>query len=262
MTTIDDLVNSIRNLQSVVVALSGGVDSALVAVATSLALPERYLCVTTASYSLPAQDRDMVEQLVKKFSLKHRFLYIQETELSEEYVKNPTNRCYYCKSILYSQMDLIRSELGFKWLVNGTQLDDLGDYRPGLQAVNGFPVFSPLLELKVNKSIVRTMAKEFNVPTWDKPSSPCLASRIPYGTHVTAEKLEQVDACESYLRNRFDLKIVRVRHYGTKALIQVGDNLSKVIVDQGLLHFFKQKGFVEVKLDPAGYRQGYLNGEI
>ncbi len=241
------------------VAFSGGVDSSLVAfLARTLLGPERVVAVISASPSLKLSDLDAA----KTFCLSHNvpLRVIRTAELSNpDYYTNPANRCYFCKHTLYRDLDAYEEFAGW-WILNGTNHDDLGDYRPGIQAGSEFQVRSPLAECGFGKPAVRALAAALGLECWDKPASPCLSSRIPYGQRVTEQKLRQIEAGEQFL-NELGFPVARVRHNDGRAVVEVpGERLADLgrvadTVSAQLLEL----GFQAVEIDREGFVSGKLN---
>jgi pyridinium-3,5-biscarboxylic acid mononucleotide sulfurtransferase len=262
----EKLKEVLASYESVLVAFSGGCDSALVAkVACDVLGPNKTLAVTAKSESLPEQEVQEVEDFVRAYKIKHQWITTHELE-KPEYAANPINRCYFCKTELYQFLIPIANEIGFKAIVNGVNVDDLGDWRPGLKAAKEYNVKSPLVEAGLIKSEIRELSQQLGLSTWNKPAAACLSSRFPYGHAITSEKLRQVDRGEELLKS-YGFKIVRLRHYGNSAKIELGpeeldryrksDDLSKEIKSK-----IRNLGFEEVELDPEGYRQGKLNTHL
>lgn len=256
-TSIDKLSKWFKDCPDAVIAFSGGVDSSLVAYLSRYFLgKDRTLAIISASPSLKLSDLD----LGKAFCLEHDIpLRVVETKelLNPDYAKNPNNRCYFCKHTLYTELYEIA---GNRWILNGTNIDDLGDYRPGLSAANEFKIRSPLSECGLDKNDVRILAKEFHLTCWDKPASPCMSSRIPYGERVTLEKLKQIEAGESILE-RSGFPITRLRHYGETARIEVPkDRIEDLLnIRTSITDSLKQIGFSSVEFDEEGFVSGKLN---
>jgi pyridinium-3,5-biscarboxylic acid mononucleotide sulfurtransferase len=248
-------------LGSVLVAYSGGVDSAFLAVTAARVLGPRALSVTADSPSYPDRHRELALRTVRAFHLHHEIIRTAEFE-RPEYRANPANRCYYCKHELYTHLTAIARERGFRAVVDGANADDRGDYRPGRQAAREFGVISPLDEVDLTKSEIRALAREAGLSTWDEPASACLSSRIPYHSEVTIEKLRRIEAAEDVLRE-LGFRVFRVRHHDTIARLELGrDELARAldpelsrVIDRRL----REVGYAHVTVDLRGYRTGSLN---
>lgn len=245
------------------VAFSGGVDSSLVAfLARSLLGRERVVAVISASPSLKLSDLDDAKAFCLEHDIPLRVIRTAELD-NPDYYSNPANRCYFCKHTLYSDLDAHVQEFAGWWILNGTNHDDLADYRPGIQAGTEFQVRSPLAECGVQKTEVRALASALGLQCWDKPASPCLSSRIPYGQRVTERKLRQIEAGEKIL-NDLGFVVARVRHHDGKAVVEVPEerlgDLERVagIVEGHLLDI----GFRAVEIDSEGFVSGKLNRSI
>ena len=252
----------LSDLGSVVVAYSGGLDSAFVLAVSNQVLGERALGVTAHSPSVPERERHDAERIARELGARHRVIQSQEIH-DPRYASNPENRCFYCKSELYTLTEQVRRELGFAYVVNGTNVDDLGDYRPGLEAAKNAGVRSPLVEVGLTKDETRVLAKELGLGFWDKPAAACLSSRIPYGTSVTPERLKQIEQLEDAL-HRLGLRQVRVRYHQDLARIEVAkDELEAAFGHRdAIVKAGKAAGFTFVSLDLAGYRTGSLNASL
>jgi uncharacterized protein len=256
-----DVFDYIESLESVMVAFSGGVDSAYIAYVASRVLGDRALAVTAVSPSYPdAHKRDAIT-FVEQFGLRHEF--IKTDEMSDpNYRSNPANRCYHCKMELYSKLAPLARERGFTAICDGVNVDDLGDFRPGRQAAREAGVRSPLVECGITKAEVRALSRRAGLPTWDKPASACLSSRIPYGMEVTVEKLKVIETGEEMLRG-LGFQVFRVRHHGDIVRLEFGsDDLPRAMTMEmagQLMRAFKSLGFKYVTVDLEGYRTGALN---
>ncbi|HEX3233274.1 MAG TPA: ATP-dependent sacrificial sulfur transferase LarE [Gemmatimonadales bacterium] len=260
MTALEPLRRHLLGLGRVLLAYSGGVDSALLAVVGRQTLGlQRFLAVIGRSASYPeAQWRTAVE-LARDFEVP--LLEVETRELADpRYLSNPTDRCYFCKSELWTRLGEIARERGFNTIIDGTNADDLGEHRPGLRAAEQRSIRSPLAELGWTKDAIRAASRELGLPTWDAPSAPCLSSRVAYGLRITPARLQQVEAGEAFLRGMGVTGDLRVRHHGERARLEVSaEQLSRVREEwSAVVTFFGGLGFAAVELDPAGYRRGGL----
>lgn len=241
-------------------AFSGGVDSSLVTVLAHHILgPDRHLAVISASPSLKLSELDQAKQFARDYGLPLKVIVTRELE-NENYLQNPANRCYFCKHTLYSELRELAAARPGAWVLNGTNADDLGDYRPGLQAAGEFQVRSPLAECGLNKAGVRELAAVLSLTCWDKPASPCLSSRIPYGLRVTPEKLRRIEAAEAWLQQH-GFPVCRVRHLETAARVEVPPEQLPALrqLASPLQRDFLSLGFSGVEIDPEGFVSGKLN---
>jgi uncharacterized protein len=266
MTSLDAkraaLLTQLGQLGSCAVAFSGGVDSAVVAKAAALALGERAVAVTGTSASLAAGELEAAEELARLIGIRHEVISTDELA-SPDYTRNAPDRCYHCKTELYSQLEHLLPKLGVQAIVNGANADDLGDYRPGMKAAAQHQIHSPLADCSITKAEVRQLAAAWGLPVWDKPATPCLSSRIAYGEAVTPERLSMIDRAEQFLRAR-GLGNLRVRyHKGDLARIEVPqDDLVRLCdadLRRELTAELRRLGFKFVTLDLEGFRSGSLN---
>jgi uncharacterized protein len=256
-----ELARLLVSYRSVIVAFSGGVDSAYLAYVANRELGARALAVTGDSASYPTFQRQLAEQLTSQFGIRHRIVFTEEFE-DPNYTSNPPNRCYYCKSELYTRLRDLALEGGFDSICDGTNADDVGDYRPGRQAALEMGVRSPLLECGMTKADIRDLAHQAGLPVWNEPASACLSSRVPYGEVVTIGKLSMVDRAEMALK-QLGFRQVRVRHHGDIARIEVTeDEMARALhpeMARRMSAAVKSLGFKYVALDLEGYRTGSLN---
>lgn len=258
----DQLQNIFREMGSALIAMSGGVDSVVIAKVACDVLGDRALAVTADSPSLPRRELNETLELARDFNIHHQIIQTEEFQ-DERYLTNPSNRCYFCKDELFNHLDRLLSEQDYQWVCYGENLDDRGDYRPGGIAAQEHRVRAPLKEAGFDKNDVRGLARFLGLPIWDKPASACLASRIPYGQRVTPEKLAQVEAAENYLWE-LGFRQFRVRHHGEIARIELDPDQMLQLLDQApqVNTHLKTLGFKYVAMDLTGYRRGSLNEGI
>lgn len=261
----EHLLGILRSMESVAVAFSGGVDSAVVAQAAVLALREKSVAVTAHSPSVAQRERDDADKIARQIGIRHVVIVTNEFS-NPAYLQNDGSRCFHCKTELYDEILAHASELNVKHIVSGANLDDQGDYRPGLLAAAQHQVRHPLQEAQLNKMEVRELARHWGLPIWDKPASPCLSSRLVPGLAVTPERTHRIEAAESYMRT-LGLNEFRVRlHEGELARIEVQPEaiawLSDPIRREALNQTFLNLGFRFVTLDLIGFRTGSMNDLI
>lgn len=255
------LCDMMRSFGKVLVAYSGGVDSTYLAVMARNELGEDAVCVLGVSESVSTEQREFARQIARDLSLNFR--EIETSELSDpNYKANPTNRCFFCKSELYSKLNSIARELGIPYVLDGTNADDLQDHRPGRAAADEKGVISPLAEAGMTKADIRELSFARSLKTWDKPASPCLSSRVAYGVPVTIERLGQVERAEAFVRS-YGFREFRVRTHGDLARIEIANDEFGNVTKNDFFYAADQKlkslGFRYVTLDLGGFRSGSMN---
>ena len=263
MSDLNKLRDWFRECPGALVAFSGGVDSSLLAFLSKYFLGRaQTLAVISASPSLKLSDLDEAKDFARANDLSIRVITTKEME-NPSYFNNPTNRCYFCKHTLYDELADLRKDYTGWWVLNGTNRDDLGDYRPGLKAAAEFEVRSPLSDCGIDKEGVRALAAYFKLQCWDKPASPCLSSRVPYGEEITVKKLRQIEDAEGLVKEA-GFPINRVRHYGDTARVEVAQELQPKLAEnrEVIAEGIRKLGFAQVDFDEEGFLSGKLNRVI
>jgi pyridinium-3,5-biscarboxylic acid mononucleotide sulfurtransferase len=261
---LGNLQKHIKQLESVAVAYSGGVDSTLLLKIAHDVLGDKVIAVTARSSTYPAREFREAADFVQKTGIRHIVITSEELDIAG-FADNPTNRCYYCKRELLAKIIAVAQNNNIRHVVEGSNADDTSDYRPGMQAVRELGVGSPLLEAGMGKEEIRILSKKMDLPTWNKPAFACLSSRFPYGQKITGDKLQAVDQAEQFLLD-LGFRQVRVRHHGSIARIEVSAAERNKFFDTDLMdriyEKFKQLGFMYTALDLQGYRTGSMNEVI
>jgi uncharacterized protein len=260
----DGLTRLIASFESVIVAFSGGVDSAYLGWIATKVLGPAALCITADSPSYPDRHRQLALRTAREFGLRHEIIHTGELD-RPDYRANPTNRCYYCKHELYTVLRRLAADRGFAVVADGSNADDRGDYRPGRQAAREFGVRSPLDDVGLTKNEIRGLARRARLPVWDEPASACLSSRIPYHSEVTGDKLRMIERAEEVLHG-LGFRVCRVRHHDTIARIEVArDELPRALdasVRDRIVNELRALGYQHVTVDLQGYRMGSLNDGV
>jgi len=259
------LLDLLRSFESCAVAYSGGLDSAVLAKAAQIALGDRAVAVTGSSASLAVGELEQAAEIAQRIGIRHEVIETGELAIPE-YQKNTANRCYYCKTELFMQVEEIARRMDVAVVADGSNRDDHGEHRPGIRAAKDQKVRSPLAECDFTKQELRTLAEHWGIPIWDKPATPCLSSRIAYGEKVTPERLKMVDRAERFLRER-GFQPLRVRyHRGDVARIEVSTEALASLLEEPLrrevIEKLKSVGFKYVSLDLEGFRSGSLNAVL
>jgi pyridinium-3,5-biscarboxylic acid mononucleotide sulfurtransferase len=258
------LLANLAKLPSLIVALSGGADSAYLSWAAHKSLGDRALSVTAISPSYSTYDRDQLTFFLAQFSIRHEFVETHEVD-NASYRANAGDRCYFCKDELFSVLDKLAAEKNISAIAYGVNAEDTLDFRPGHRAATEHHVLAPLLDVRLRKSEIRELSRRANLPTWDRPASACLASRVPYGTEVTAERLSLIDRAEAALRD-LGFRQFRVRLHDKLARVEIApDELPRALTFEmaaAINSRLKAAGFLYVSLDLEGYRQGSLNAVL
>jgi uncharacterized protein len=261
---LKNLRDYLVKLESAVVAFSGGVDSTFLLKVASDVIKDNLIAVTADSASFPKTELESAKKIATLLNVKHIVIKTNEMQ-DKKFVINDNNRCYHCKNELFKLISELANKINYKNILDGSNYEDINDYRPGMTAAKEWNVLSPLKETGFKKNDVRILSKEFGLPTWNKPSFACLASRIPYGTKITEELLEKIDRAESVIRSE-GFNQVRVRHHGSIARIELAiENFNKILnhnVKNNIINQLKELGYLYVTLDLEGYKTGSINKAI
>jgi len=262
MNDLEKLLKWFDDKEKVLISLSGGVDSALVAYAANKKLSKNAIAVTADYKTLSSEELDSAKSIAREIGINHHIIEYSELE-NENFVRNDNKRCFYCRDELSKELIKFSNSLRIETIVDGTQSDDMGDYRPGIDALHGNGIRSPLLEMKFTKELVRKTAKHVGLSIYDKPSNSCLASRIPWGQRVTAERLVRIELAEKMIKQKTGIKQVRVRDIDGLARIEVAleqlNLLDNAETRNEIFSKFKMIGFSNVEIDSNGYTSGKLN---
>jgi pyridinium-3,5-biscarboxylic acid mononucleotide sulfurtransferase len=263
-TKQDALLAALREMRSVIIAYSGGADSAYLAWAAEKALGDRAVAITADSASLPESHKRDAEEFARTHGIRHEYIETREFE-NPDYVKNDRDRCFHCKDELFTRLDEVARERGIEHVIYGVNVDDLGDYRPGQGAAKRHKVAAPLVDAGLTKAEIRELSRRAGLETWDRPASACLSSRIPYGTPVTIQNVKTVELGEEAIR-ALGFRQFRVRFHGEVVRIEIApeelDRAMSVEMARRFTAIFKPLGFHYVTLDLEGYRQGSLNAVL
>jgi len=256
---MENLKDKLRRMGRVVIAFSGGVDSTFLVKVAYEVLGKNVIAVTAASSTYPKTELEEAKRLARLIGVRHIIVNSEETEV-ENFKRNPPNRCYYCKKELFSRLKEIAKKEKINYVLDGTNYDDLTDFRPGMKALRELNIISPLKDVKLTKEDIRNLSKLMNLDTWDKPACACLASRFPYGIRITKERLDRVEKAEAVIRN-LGIRQLRVRYHNEIARIEVNKKDMQLLLEHSdsIVKKFKELGFIYVTLDMEGYRTGSLN---
>ncbi|NOX98039.1 MAG: ATP-dependent sacrificial sulfur transferase LarE [Nitrospirae bacterium] len=260
-TKLKNLEKILKEMQSILIAFSGGVDSTFLVKVAHDILGKEVLAVTAQSPSYPDSELQEARELAHKIGIEHLIIDSEELD-NEDFAKNPPRRCYFCKKELFSKLVSLAGEKEIRWVADATNSDDEDDFRPGREAAKELKIRSPLLEAELDKNDIRRLSKELGLSTWDKPAYACLASRFPYGERITEEKLDKVDKAEAFLKN-LGFRQLRLRHHDSLARIEVNKEDIPALLDEKrrkkIIAYLKNLGYRYITLDLQGYRTGSMN---
>jgi len=258
------LKETLREMERVVIVYSGGVDSTFLLKAAAVSGVTDIIAVTASSETFLEEELSFAKEMASSLGVKHRIIFTEELK-NEDFSSNPPERCYYCKRELFSKTKEIATEEGIRYILDGTNADDINDWRPGIKALKEFGIISPLFEAGLTKNEIRELSHLLNLKTWDKPSTPCLASRFPYGHRITHDALQRVGNAERFIKG-FGVRELRVREHGKIARIEIPVKDFMLLMDgeirNRVVDFLRSLGYLYITLDLEGFRSGSLNREI
>lgn len=259
---LNKLLQLLKEMESLLVAYSGGVDSSLLLAAASQALGDKVLAVTAVSELMSKDEIREAQDLARSLGVRHQLLYVDDLG-NKDFAANPPDRCYHCKKFRFLQLKELAEKENLHWVAEGSNLDDLTDYRPGHLAVAELGIRSPLKEVGLTKQEIRTLARQLNLPVWNKPAKPCLATRIPYGTPITKESLTRIGQAESFLSEILQTDQIRVREHGDLARLEISRDLFPRLLEEktskSVYSELKKIGYSYIAMDILGYRLGSMN---